>query len=105
MVDDNDINRLVLVRHLNAVPDQCFDVSIAVNGVEAVEIAANNDLDLIFMDVEMPMMDGLEATRCIRAHEAATVLKAVPIVGLSGNARPVRRTTLTLGRLARLPSG
>ena len=93
VVDDNDINRMVLVRHLNTVPGHPFDVLVACNGDEAVEMVANGDaVDLVFMDIEMPVMDGLEAARCIRAREAASTTgrPAVAIVGLSGNARPVR---------------
>ena len=91
-MDDNDINRMVLIRHLNAVPDRPFDVLVASNGEEALDIVSTNDVDLVFMDVEMPVMDGLEATRCIRASEAASAAgrPALAIVGLSGNARPVR---------------
>ena len=92
VVDDNDINRMVLIRHLNAVPQHPFDVLVASNGEEAVEIASHEAVDLVFMDVEMPVMDGLEATRCIRAREAASASgrPALFIVGLSGNARSVR---------------
>ena len=98
MVDDNDINRTVLVRQLNADAASDFTVLSACNGEEAVAAVTAQEsageggaVDLVFMDVEMPVMDGLEATRRIRRYEAASGLAPVPIIGLSGNAREVRQ--------------
>ena len=94
VVDDNEINRAVIVRYLaKAVQDNKAAVITAANGVEALAAATTPTLaplDLILMDVEMPDMDGLEATRQIRAHEVLTGASAVPILGVSGNARQVR---------------
>ena len=84
VVDDNDINQKVLVRQLRMISGLVCSVAVASNGLEAVEMAGRERFDIILMDVEMPVMDGLEATRHIRAFN-----NRVPIIGVSGNAREV----------------
>ncbi|UDF05102.1 response regulator [Asticcacaulis sp. AND118] len=63
--------------------DQGFQVEVARNGREAVETASAGGFDLILMDVQMPEMDGLEATRRIREMEN---VKHVPIIGMTAHA-------------------
>ena len=60
-------------------------VTIAGNGSEAVEKCFEADFDVILMDVQMPVMDGLEATRTIRAREKGT-LRHIPIIALTAHA-------------------
>lgn len=60
---------------------------MANDGKEAVEMARETAYDFILMDIEMPVMGGLDATRAIRQHEAATGRAPTAIVGLSANAR------------------
>ncbi|SMP01946.1 ATP-binding protein [Shimia sagamensis] len=87
VADDNRVNQVVARKILETLG---CEVSFAANGLEAVDRAANWNPDLILMDVRMPMMDGLQATRAIRAdtrHKAALV----PIVGLSANAQTEHR--------------
>ena len=93
MVDDNDINRRVLQKQLEAVTVVGMDVHTASNGQEAVDIFSSQTtpFDLIFMDIEMPVMNGLQATAIIRQRERDRLVSPpVPILGLSGNARQVR---------------
>jgi PAS domain S-box-containing protein len=84
VVEDNAVNQEMARAMLDMLG---FHVLTASNGQEGVEIvAANPELDLIFMDCQMPVMDGLAAARTIRAAEAGS--RRVPIVALTGNAMP-----------------
>jgi CheY-like chemotaxis protein len=56
------------------------------NGALAIEAWANGDFDIILMDVQMPEMDGMEATRAIRREEARTGRARTPIIALTANA-------------------
>ena len=58
----------------------------AVNGIEAFEKFRENKYDIIFMDVQMPLMDGYEATRCIRDYETEKKLEPIKIVAMTANA-------------------
>ncbi len=84
VVDDNPVNRELVCALLEP-----FDVEIetANDGVEAVEAAGRARFDLILMDLQMPNMDGLTATKHIRAA-AAPGQRRVPIVALTANVLP-----------------
>jgi signal transduction histidine kinase/CheY-like chemotaxis protein len=82
LVEDNEINQEIARTLLT---DLGATVDIAENGEEAVKAFLRQDYDLIFMDLRMPVMDGLEATEKIRGngkHDAATV----PIIAMTANA-------------------
>jgi signal transduction histidine kinase/CheY-like chemotaxis protein len=79
VAEDNQINQMVIREMLTRLGQE---VTIASNGVEAVEKAQSENFDLIFMDVMMPEMDGLEATRTLRKLES---MKDIHIVALTAN--------------------
>ena len=82
LAEDNAINRKLGVRLLEKFGCR---VDVAANGVEAVELCGKNSYDVVFMDCQMPEMDGLEATGEIRRREAPTGART-PIVALTANA-------------------
>ncbi|MCT8160995.1 ATP-binding protein [Pseudoruegeria sp. SHC-113] len=93
--EDNRANRLVLSRLLDGAG---VDLTFAEDGLQAVESAGQGGFDLILMDMSMPHMDGIEATRRIRAAEAGSARAPVPIVALTANAfEQDRRNCLEAG--------
>jgi PAS domain S-box-containing protein len=79
IAEDNDLNALVLTNHLQMFGMKHFRVG---NGQEAIESIQKNNFDLVLMDVQMPIMDGIEATKIIRKD----LQLEIPIIGLSANA-------------------
>lgn len=82
LVDDSAVNRLVASEFLLRCGCS-FDM--AVNGKLAVEKAQARQYDIIFMDLQMPVMDGFTATEEIRARERAEGLPQTPVIALTGN--------------------
>ncbi|WP_174147240.1 ATP-binding protein [Leisingera sp. ANG59] len=88
VADDNRVNQMVAGKMLERLG---CTVITAGNGFEAVELTHSWAPDLVLMDVRMPEMDGLEATRAIRAAEQEQGLKPVPVIGLSANTMSEQR--------------
>lgn len=81
LVEDNPVNQQIASRMLKRLGHR---VTIAFNGVEALNLLKLQAYDVIFMDVQMPLMDGLEATQCIRRLKNER--SRVPIIALTANA-------------------
>ncbi len=82
LVEDNEMNRDMLVRRLKRAG---YDVAIAVDGAQGVEMAFAELPDLVLMDMSLPVMNGWDATRALRA-DART--RAVPVIALTAHAMP-----------------
>jgi CheY-like chemotaxis protein len=80
LVEDNEMNRDMLSRRLTR---NGFEVVIAVNGQEGVDLATSSKPDLILMDMSLPILDGWEATRQVKANPAT---KAIPVIALTAHA-------------------
>ncbi|WP_300529265.1 ATP-binding protein [Maricaulis sp.] len=82
IVDDNMTNRMVLGALLRPLDGQ---IAFAENGAEAVDACTARPFDIIFMDIRMPLMDGVEATRRIRAMESQIDRLPAPIIANTAN--------------------
>jgi len=79
IVDDTDWNRDLLVQLL----EEDYNILQAVDGADGVQKTEENKPDLVLMDLGMPVMDGWEATRKIKANDA---LKNIPIIAVTSHA-------------------
>lgn len=110
LIEDNEINRSLVTEMLISLG---FKVKTAENGIKAIEEIRKENFDLVLMDVQMPEMDGFEATREIRKMIDAKDIEWLPIIALTANAikgdkekcfaagmndyiaKPVRKSALT----------
>jgi CheY-like chemotaxis protein len=84
IVDDNDINKLLIKKMLSRFE---LDMDFASNGQEAYDMILTKAYDIVLMDVHMPILSGLEATRKIRAQEDL-YFKELPIIALTSCIMP-----------------
>jgi signal transduction histidine kinase len=90
IVEDNIINQKIIA---SCIKSMNYQYMIANNGSEALEKINDNsnfDFKLIFMDIKMPLMDGLDTTKAIRDRENNLGLKRIPIIGVSADTRSDR---------------
>jgi two-component system cell cycle response regulator DivK len=80
LVEDNEMNRDMLSRRLER---KGFDVVMAVDGKAGVDMASTEKPDLILMDLSLPVIDGWEATRRIKANAAT---QQIPVIALTAHA-------------------
>ena len=80
LVEDNEMNRDMLSRRLMR---KGYEITIAVDGEQGVEMATAQKPDLILMDMSLPKIDGWEATRRIKTSHAT---KAIPVIALTAHA-------------------
>jgi two-component system sensor histidine kinase/response regulator len=85
LVEDNEINQEVAIGLLE---DAAIQVDLAENGEIAVRMAQENDYDAVLMDMQMPVMDGIEATRAIRSDPR---FHNLPIIAMTANAMAADR--------------
>ena len=80
IVEDNEMNRDMLSRRLER---KGYEVVLAMNGAECIEVAQSTAPDLILMDMSLPLIDGWEATRRLRASPG---ISATPVIALTAHA-------------------
>ncbi len=80
IVEDNEMNRDMLSKRLQR---RGYEVVIAVDGGEGLELARTEAPDLILMDMSLPVLDGWEATRQLKAADAT---RAIPVIALTAHA-------------------
>jgi len=85
LVEDQEMNRDMLSRRLTK---RGYEVAIAVDGAEGLEKARSGTPDLILMDMSLPVMDGWEATRVLKADDAT---RGIPVVALTAHAMSTDR--------------
>ncbi|HVS02390.1 MAG TPA: response regulator [Thermoanaerobaculia bacterium] len=80
LVEDNEMNRDMLSRRLSR---KGFDIAVAVDGAKGVELARTSSPDLILMDMSLPVLDGWDATRLLKADPETM---RIPVIALTAHA-------------------
>jgi len=87
LIADDNAQNLYLARFL--LENKGHEIEEVVNGALAVEAAEKDYYDLILMDIQMPVLDGLEATRQIKSKDNAPVIVALTAKAMSGDAEDI----------------
>jgi len=83
VVEDNPVNQEVLSRYLSILP---VNIKLADNGVDAFDIICRSHFDIIFMDIQMPGMSGIETVQKLRIHEKQNRIQETPVIGVTAQA-------------------
>jgi len=83
VAEDNIINQKLIVNILKGFG---LELDVANDGQEAFELFKDNKYDIVFMDIQMPILDGIEATKLIKQYEKEKKLNPTPVVALTANA-------------------
>nr|WP_223845581.1 hybrid sensor histidine kinase/response regulator [Flavobacterium selenitireducens] len=96
IVEDNAMNQMVIKMILKGLKGLTF--AVANDGSECLEMMKEQQFDLVLMDLQMPVMDGYEATQAIRAGETGALNSAIPIIVVTADITPeTRERVFTLG--------
>ena len=93
LVEDNELNRDMLSRRLQR---RGYDVVLAVDGQEAITTAETSKPDVILMDMDLPVLNGWEATRALRNNPG---IRDIPVIALTAHALPADRRTRNRSRM------
>ncbi len=88
LVEDTIINQAV---GANVLKKRGYDVTVAANGKEALSLLGKERFDIVLMDVEMPEMDGIEATRNIRSADSPVLDHMVPVIAITAYQKDRKR--------------
>ncbi|MEL0645381.1 7TM diverse intracellular signaling domain-containing protein [Olleya sp. Ti.3.14] len=96
VVEDNMLNQMVIKKLLST--DNKFTMVIANNGEEALKLLTNASFDLILMDLQMPIMDGYEATQHIRSGICGPKIQSIPIIAVTADVmQETKQRVLNIG--------
>ncbi|MGB3607432.1 7TM diverse intracellular signaling domain-containing protein [Psychroserpens sp.] len=84
IVEDNKLNQMVMRKFLQSI--ECAGITIVDNGQEALDILQKETYDIILMDLQMPVMDGYEATEIIRSGSLGQSIGKIPIIAVTADA-------------------
>ena len=82
VVEDNVVNQKIINIMLKKEGNNVF---VASNGKEGINFLRNNDIDIILMDIQMPVMDGISAARAIRSGGAGESKKNIPVIAVTAH--------------------
>ena len=83
LVEDNKINRFVALAMIKKLG---YSIDFAENGREAIDVLKKKSFDLVLMDIQMPVIDGLTATRMIRDNSSEVLNRKIPVIAMTANA-------------------
>ena len=86
IAEDSSVIQNLTKRILTTIPDQDFEISAAKNGEQVLKMLEKENFDIILLDINMPVMDGMECARKVRALPDAAKA-GIPIIAVTGNAK------------------